>query len=338
MIMRAVVVAEHGRPEVLKLIEVPDLAPRPGEALIRVKAAGINFADLFARQGLYPDAPKPPFTPGLEVSGEIAGVGPEVTGFQNGQRVIALVKSGGYAEKVAAPTSQIVPIPEGMDFPPAAALPVNYLTAYHMLFYMASVRRGERVLIHAAAGGVGLAAIQLCKIAGAEIYGTASESKFEFLRQRGVAHLVDYRTQDFEEEVRLLTRGEGVDIVLDAVGGGSFKKSYRLLRPAGRLVVFGFSAAMSGPGRSYLKAAANYLRSPRFNPLKMFGENRSVLGVHLGRLPTNIIRGEYESLFQFFAEGLVRPHVDKVFPLEQAAEAHRYIHERKNIGKVLLAP
>src|SRR5207245_4197146 len=134
-----------------------DLAPRPGEVLIRVKASGINFADLFARQGLYPDAPKPPFTPGLEVSGEIVGVGPEVTGFQNGQRVIALLKSGGYAEKAVAPTTQIVAIPEGMTFPPAAALPVNYLTAYHMLFYMASVRRGERVLIHAAAGGVGLA-------------------------------------------------------------------------------------------------------------------------------------------------------------------------------------
>lgn len=336
--MRAIVIAEHGCPEVLKLSDVPDPHVRPGEVLIRVKAAGINFADLFARQGLYPDAPRPPFTPGLEVSGEIARLGPEVKEFHEGQRVMAMVAYGGYAEKVATPASQAIALPEGMDFPLAAALPVNYLTAYHMLFYMGSIRPGERVLIHAAAGGVGLAAIELSKIGGAEIYGTASSSKFEFLRQRGVAHPIDYRTQDFEEVVQRLTRGEGVDIVLDAVGGASFEKSYRLLRPAGRLFVFGFSAAMSGPDRNYVKAAANYLRLPRFDPLKMFRENRAVLGVHIGRLPAAIVRLEYESLLRFFAEGRIRPHVDKIFPLDQAPAAHRYLHERKNIGKVLLAP
>jgi NADPH:quinone reductase-like Zn-dependent oxidoreductase len=335
--MRAIVIAEHGRPEVLTLSDVPDPDVRPGEVLIRVKAAGINFADLFARQGLYPDAPRPPFTPGLEVSGEIAGLGPEVKELHEGQRVMATVKFGGYAEKVAVPASLAIALPEGMDFPQAAALPVNYLTAYHMLFYMGSIRPGERVLIHAAAGGVGLAAIELSKIAGAEIYGTASSSKFDFLRQRGVAP-IDYRTQDFEEVVQRLTRGEGVDIVLDAVGGESFEKSYRLLRPAGRLFVFGFSAAMSGPDRSYVKAAANYLRIPKFDPLKMFGENRAVLGVHIGRLPAAILRLEYESLLRFFSEGRIRPHVDKIFPLDQAPAAHRYLHERKNIGKVLLAP
>lgn len=336
--MRAIVIARHGRPEVLKLRDVPDPEVRPGEVLIRVKDAGINFADLFARQGLYPDAPAPPFTPGLEVSGEIAGLGPEVKGFHEGQRVMAVVAHGGYAEKVAAPASVTVALPEGMNFSSAAALPVNYLTAYHMLFYMGSIRPGERVLIHAAAGGVGLAAIELAKIAGAETYGTASGSKFDFLRQRGVAHLIDYRTHDFEEEVRRLTHGEGVDIVLDAVGGESFEKSYRLLRPAGRLFVFGFSAAMTGPDRSYVKAAANYLRLPNFDPLKMFRENRAVLGVHLGRLPAAILQLEYEALLRFFAEGRIRPHVDKIFPLDQAPAAHSYLHERKNIGKVLLAP
>jgi len=336
--MKAIVISKHGSPDVLELSDILDPEPGAGEVLVRVKAAGINFADILARLGLYPDAPNPPFTPGLEVSGEIEKVGPDVEGFQPGQRLMAMVKSGGYAEKICVPVQNAVPMPAGMDFDQAAALPVNYLTAYHMLVYMGNLRQGERVLIHAAAGGVGLAAIELAKLAGAEIFGTASSSKFDFLRKRGVPHLIDYRTQDFEEEVQRLTRGEGIDMVLDAVGGESFEKSYRLLRPAGRLMVFGFSASVSGLGRSYLKAAATYLKMPKFEPLQMMGENRAVVGVHLGRLRPEIIRQEYEGLLQLFAEGHIRPYVDRTFPLGQAPAAHLYIQERKNIGKVLLVP
>lgn len=244
--MKAIVISKHGPPEALQLADVPEPELRAGEVLVRVKAAGINFADIFARLGLYPDAPTPPFTPGLEVSGEIEKVGPDVDGGRLGQAVMAFVKSGGYAEKISVPAECAVPVPPGMDFQQAAALPVNYLTAYHMLFYQGSIRRGERVLIHAAAGGVGLAAVEVAKLAGAEIYGTASPSKFDFLRTWGVHHPIDYHTLDFEEEIRRLTHGEGVDIVLDAVGGESFAKSYRLLKPAGRLMIYGFSASISG--------------------------------------------------------------------------------------------
>ncbi len=336
--MKAIVISKSGPPEALKFTEVPEPEVRAKDVLIRVKAAGINFADLFARQGLYPDAPKPPFTPGLEVSGTIEKVGVEVRELEEGRRVMAMLRSGGYAEKARVAASQAVPIPDSMDFQQAAALPINYLTAYHMLVYMGNVRRGERVLIHAAAGGVGIAAIQLCKNAGAEIYGTASASKFDFLRSQGVQHLVDYRTQDFEEEVRRLTGGEGVDIVLDAVGGESFQKSYNLLRPGGRLMVFGFSAAMTGLERSYLKAAPRFLRIPKFDPLQMMRENRAVLGVHIGRLKPETLPEEYAALLRLFAEGHIRPHIDKTFPLEQAPGAHLYLHERKNLGKVLLIP
>jgi len=336
--MKAILIEKHGALEVLKLAEVPDPEPQPFEVRIHVKAAGINFADLFARQGLYPDAPKPPFTPGLEVSGEVERLGPEVKEVAAGQRVMAFVRSGGYAEKVCVPARQVAVMPSGMTFEQAAALPVNYLTAYHMLFYMGQVRPGERVLIHAAAGGVGLASLELCQIAGAEIYGTASSGKFDFLRQRGVKHLVDYRTQDFEDEVRRLTHGEGVDLVLDAVGGESFEKSYRLLRPAGRLMVFGFSASMGESGVSYLKAAASYLKMPKFDPLQMFRENRAVMGVHLGRLPLFIIHPEYDALFKYFTEGRLHPYVGKTFPLAEAPEAHRFMHSRQSIGKVLLLP
>jgi NADPH:quinone reductase-like Zn-dependent oxidoreductase len=334
--MKAIVIEKYGSPEVLRFIETPDPEPQAGEVRVLVKAAGVNFADLFARLGLYPDAPKLPFTPGLEVSGVVEKLGPEVTGLATGQGVMAMVRSGGYAEKVCISSQQAIPISPGMSFEQAAALPVNYLTAYHMLFYMANVRRGERVLIHAAAGGVGLAAIELCQIAGAEIYGTASESKFDFLRRRGAEHLVDYRTRDFEEEIRRMTHGEGVDIVLDAVGGQSFEKSYRLLRPAGRLAVFGFSASLGDSGVNYLKAARNYLLMPKFHPMRMLGDNRAVMGIHLGRLPLRILHQEYEALSKYFTEDRIHPYVGKTFPLTEAAEAHQYIHSRQNIGKVLL--
>jgi NADPH:quinone reductase-like Zn-dependent oxidoreductase len=329
---------KHGPPEVLKYGEAADPEPQPGQVRIKVRAVGVNFADILARLGLYPYAPKPPFIPGLEVSGEIEKVGPEVKSFAPGQRVMALTKKGAYAEKVCVPAGQAVPMPPAMSFEGGAALPVNYLTAYHMLFYMGNVRLGERVLIHAAAGGVGLAAIELLKIAGAEIFGTASSSKFEFLKERGVHHVIDYRNQDFETEVRRLTGGEGVDVVLDAVGGESFAKSYRLLRPAGRLMVFGFSAAVTGSKRSFLRAGASYLRRPKFDPLRMMGENRAVIGVHLGRLRPETIRHEYAALLKYFAEGHIRPHVDKTFPMDQASAAHQFIQERRNVGKVLLIP
>ncbi len=336
--MKAVQVRRHGPPAVLEVHDVPEPEPQAGQVRVRVRAAGINFADLLARLGLYRDAPKPPFIPGLEASGEIDKVGPEVRELSEGQSVMVLSKSGAYAEKLTVSANQVAPIPPGMSFEAAAALPVNYLTAYHMLFYMANLRPGERVLVHAAAGGVGLAATELSKIVGAEIFGTASESKFDFLRKWGVHHLMDYRTQDFEAEVRKLTNGEGVDVVLDAVGGESFAKSYRLLRPAGRLVVFGFSTAVRGLTRSYWKAASGYLKTPKFHPLDLMGKNRAVIGVYLGRLLPQIIRQEYAALFKFFAEGRIQPHVDRTYPLAQAATAHHYIHERKNVGKVLLVP
>ncbi len=336
--MKAILIEKHGPPEALIFRDVPDPEPQAGEVRIRVKAAGINFADLFSRLGYYPDAPKPPFTPGLEISGEIEKLGPNVKGFEPGERVMALVRSGGYAGKICVPVAGVVRIPPGMSFEQAAALPVNYLTAYHMLFRMGNIQPGERVLIHAVAGGVGLASVELAQVAQAEIYGTASPSKFDYLRQRGVQHLVDYRTQDFEEEIKRLTRSEGVDIVLDAVGGESFAKGYRLLRPAGRLIVFGFSASLQGDKVSYLKAAAGYLKMPKFDPMQMFGENRTVIGVHIGRLMPETIRQEYEALLKLFSEGRINPYVGKTFPLAEAPAAHQFIQERKNIGKVLLIP
>ena len=339
--MKAIVARRYGPPDVLELRTAePDPAPAAGQVLVRVAAAGINFADLLMRLGLYTNSPKPPFIPGLEASGTVEAVGAGVPSRRIGERVAVLSFGGAYAEKLAIRADQAVPIPADMTFEDAAALPVNYLTAYHSLIYMARLRPHERVLIHAAAGGVGVAAIELAKIVGAEIIGTASASKHDFLRARGVAHRIDYRTQDFEAEVRRLSDGRGVDVILDAVGGDSFRKSYRLLAPAGRLIVFGLSDAVRRHGRS-LSSLWALLKTPWFHPLPMIGENRAVIGVHigtLGRAHPALVREELAELFRFYSEGRIKSYIGKTFPLAQAAAAHRFIHDRQNIGKVLLIP
>lgn len=338
--MKAIVVTRYGAPDVLKLQERPDPAPATGEVVVRVHAAGINFADILMRLGYYSGVPKAPFIPGLEAAGVIEAVGEDVTQPRAGERVVVLRPGGCYAERVVVPAAQAIPIPAAMSFEEAAALPVNYLTVYQALHHMTTLRAGERLLIHAVAGGVGLAAIQLAKLIGAEIFGTASASKHEFLRQQGVAHCIDYRTQDFEQEIRRLTGGEGVDVVLDAVGGASYRKSYRLLRQGGRLICFGMSSAVPGKGRS-LKALVEWWNSPSFNPLDMISKNRIVMGLHLGpmgRAHPELVLAWTQELFRLYNDGKIKPHVGATFALGDAAAAHHYIHERRNLGKVLLIP
>ncbi|MGH9804112.1 MAG: zinc-binding dehydrogenase [Candidatus Acidiferrales bacterium] len=338
--MKSIVVTRYGAPDVLELQERPDPAPAAGEVMVLVHAAGINFADILMRLGYYMGVPKPPFTLGLEAAGVVETVGGGVAQPRAGDRVAVLRPGGCYAERVVVPAAQAIPLPAAMSFEEAAALPVNYLTVYQALRHMATLRPGERLLIHAAAGGVGLAAIQLAKLVGAEIFGTASASKHDFLRQQGVHHCIDYRTQDFEEAVRGLTSGEGVDVILDAVGGASYRKSYRLLRQGGRLICFGMSSAVVGKGRS-LRALKEWWNAPSFNPLDMIGKNRIVLGLHLGPMAKahpELIFAWTQELFRLYAEGKIKPHIGATFALGEAAAAHHYIHERRNVGKVLLIP
>jgi NADPH:quinone reductase-like Zn-dependent oxidoreductase len=339
--MRVVEVTKYGQPEVLQVRERLEPVPERNEVVIRVRAAGVNFADILMRLGLYTRTPKPPFVPGFEVSGVVEALGIDVPALRVGDRVVASTfPGGGYAEQVAVRADRVLPLPEGMSFEHAAALPVNYLTAYQALTHMANLRRGERVLIHAAAGGVGLAAIQLAKLVGAETFGTASASKHDFLRRQGLDHPIDYHWQDFEREVMGLTQGEGVDVVLDAVGGPSYRKSYRLLRHCGRLICFGMSAAVPGKGRS-LQALKAWWQTPSFNALDLIGKNRTVSGLHvgeLGRANPKLVRSWMPELLRLHEEGKIKPHIGATFPLVEAAAAHHFIHDRKNIGKVLLIP
>jgi NADPH:quinone reductase-like Zn-dependent oxidoreductase len=333
--MRSVWIPKAGPPEVLEVRDGPDPIPRPGEALLRVRAAGVNFADVSARLGVYPDAPPFPCVVGYEVAGVVEQA-PGVAGLAPGQRVVALTRFGGYAEAVAVPAVQVFPLPDALSFEQGAAIPVNYLTAVLMLRHFGNVQAGERVLVHAAAGGVGMAAIQLCRRAGAEVLGTASASKHAVLRDAGVAHAIDYRTQDFETEVKRITGGRGVDVVLDATG--AFRKSYRCLAPLGRLVCFGFSTAASGMTPNRLRAIPKLLAIPWFHPVQLMNANKAVIGVNLGHLWDRIdmLRREMLALLADAEAGRIAPVVGKTFPLTDAARAHRYIQERQNVGKVVL--
>ena len=343
--MRAVVLTGHGGPEVLQVQERPDPPVGPGEVRIRVKAAGINFADTMARVGLYPDAPKPPCVLGYEFGGEIESVGDGVSDHKAGDRVMGGTRFNGQAELVAVPADQAIPFPKSWSFEQAAAFPVNYGTAHAALVTMGGLREGDRVLIHAAAGGVGIAAIQIAKAVGAEIFGTASASKHEAITSQGVRHPIDYRTQDFADEVRRITAGEGVDVIIDATGPTSFRKDYRLLREGGRMVMFGITEASTGTGRSVPKLISSLVRmplatTPWWKSLQAMNENKMVGGLNM--LSWWDREKGLDRVLEPLSAGLEAGDFDPVaaeaFPFVRAGAAHEFIAERRNIGKVVLVP
>jgi synaptic vesicle membrane protein VAT-1 len=323
---------------VLTVREAPDPVAAPGTVRIRVHAAGVNFSDLLARQGLYPDAPKLPCTVGYEVAGLVDQLGPGVTSLRIGDRVLASTKFGGQSELVVAPTASIFPLPNGWTFEQGAAFPVVYLTAHHMLVRVAAVRPGETVLVHAAAGGVGLAVAELGRILGCHIIGLASSAKHAVLRDYGVEPL-DSRDRRWFDAARRL-RPQGIDVVLDSVGAASWRRGYELLAPAGRLVCYGASALAEGTGRNLLTVLWRLLRFPRFGPLALMNDNRAVAGVNLGHLwrEQPLLAPQVETLLGYARDGKITPRVDRAFAFAEAAAAHRYIHERRNVGKVVLTP
>lgn len=344
--MHQVWIPETGEPDVLEVREAPDPTPGPGEVLVHVEAAGVNFADVLARQGLYPDAPPLPTVVGYEVAGTVADVGTGVASVAPGDPVVALTRFGGYSSHVVAPEIAVFKRPGGMSAEDGAAIPVNYLTAFQMMVVMGSVRHahelgGERVrvLVHGASGGVGTACADLGKVYGAELFGTASPGKHDYVRERGYEHAVDYRHRDFVAQVLDLTGGRGVDLVLDPIGGEHWGRSLRVLAPGGRLVIYGVSAAAGG-GRLGLAKMALRIPWLKFNPIRLINANQGVLGVNLGHLwdVRDRVAGWARAVLDLYEAGDVRPYVDRVFGFDEAAEAHRYLEDRKNRGKVLLRP
>jgi NADPH:quinone reductase-like Zn-dependent oxidoreductase len=343
--MRAVVITEHGGPDVLKVQQRPDPPVGPGQVRIAVRAAGINFADTLARTGLYPDAPKVPCVVGYEVAGEVESVGEGVTSVEPGDRVLAGTRFNGQAELVTVRESMVYALPERLSFEEGAAFPVNYATAQAGLVVMGGLKPGERTLIHAAAGGVGISATQIAKRIGAEVFGTASPSKHDAIRAQGVDHAIDYRNQDFAQEVRRITSGEGIDVAFDALGPSSFRKDYSLLRPGGRLIMYGASEVQTGERRSVPAAARTLAKSPFssmpwWKGLGVMNENKGVFGLNMlswwdsdGSLDRVI-----EPLIPALQNGELKPVVAEAFPFDRAPDAHRFIAERRNIGKVVLVP
>ncbi len=336
--MRALVITQHGPPEVLKILDRPDPEVGPGQVRIAVKAAGVNFSDLLARTGMYPDAPKPPSVIGYEVAGDVESVGDGVEDVKPGDRVIAGTRFGGQAELAVTEAGNVFSLPDGWSYEKGAAVPVVYVTAYAGMIRYGNVFPGERVLIHAAAGGVGIAATQIGKHLGAELYGTASASKHDAVRGFGIEHPIDYHSQDFVKEIRRITgEKKPLDLVMDAVGGNSFRKSWSLLQAGGRLVAFGVSESGGGERRQIGKALKMLATSPVFPVLTMMRDSKSVIGLNMLTLQDAKGLSDYlQPLTELMEKGVIDPVVSEAFPVERAADAHRYLSERKNIGKVVL--
>jgi NADPH:quinone reductase-like Zn-dependent oxidoreductase len=340
--MKQIFIPKAGAPEVLELRESADPQPAPGQLRIRVEATGVNFADIMGRLGIYPDLPKMPVVPGYEVAGTVDAAGEGADPAWIGKNVLAMTRFGGYSDVVCAPEMQVFERPVAMSARDGAALPVNYITAFQLTLVMGSLRKGDTMLVHSAGGGVGIAATQIAKHVGARVIGTASKSKHQFLTAMGVDHLIDYRTEDFEKRVLEITGGAGVELVLDAVGGESWKKGYRVLAPTGRIGMFGMSSAATGKKRNVVSLVKTIAGMPwlQFNPPALIDANKGAFGVNVGHMwdQTARIRTWMDELLALYAQGVLRPHVDRVFGFDEAAAAHHYIQDRKNVGKVLLAP
>lgn len=338
--MRQIVTTGTGGIEVLKVQEKPDPKPRAGELVIRVRAAGLNFADILSRQGLYPDSPPKPCVMGYEVSGVIEEVGEGINGSFVGKSVAALTRFGGQSDMVVVKATQVFDKPADLTFEQAAAIPVNYLTAYALLVVMGSLHEGESLLIHNAGGGVGLAALDIAKKIGAVTYGTASPSKHKFLAERGLDHAIDYRSQDWQPVLKELTNGRGVDLIIDPIGGSHWKKSFASLRHTGRLGMFGVSTASANGFTGKLKMLKAVIQTPWFHALPLLNRNRGVFGLNLGHMwhePEKVAIW-MRDILRGVEEGWVQPYVDQAFSFADVGKAHQYLEARKNIGKVVLVP
>ncbi|WP_433530480.1 NAD(P)H-quinone oxidoreductase [Micromonospora sp. CA-263727] len=322
--MRAITIPEPGGPDVLAWSEVPDPEPGPGEVIVDVRATAVNRADLLQRQGHYPPPPGAPAYPGLECSGVVSAIAPDVTGVRVGDEVCALLAGGGYAERVAVPAGQLLPVPAGVDLVDAAALPEVACTVWSNVVQLARLAAGETLLVHGGGSGIGTFAVQLGTALGATVVATARAAKHDRLRELGARHLVDYREQDFVEEVRKVTDGRGADVVLDIMGASYLGCNVAALAADGRLVVIGMQGGRKGEldlGALLAKRGTVAATALRSRPLDQ---------------KAAIVRGVREQVWPLVEAGRIRPVVDRRLPITEAADAHRLVESNEHVGKVLL--
>ncbi|MBN1153583.1 zinc-binding dehydrogenase [candidate division KSB1 bacterium] len=338
--MKQMYIMKNGGVDVLRLIAADDPLPAAGEVRIRVRASGVNFADIMARMGLYPDAPPKPCVVGYEVSGTIDSVGSGVTERLVGEEVLAVTKFGGYSDVVVVSERQTFVKPKRLSFEQAAAIPVNYLTAYQLLVVMGGLQNGETILIHNAGGGVGLAALEIARHIGARTIGTSSTRKHEFLKSKGLDHALAYQDGDWYQRLMEITDNKGVELIVDPIGGENWRLNYKALRSTGRLGVFGISNVSQSGKINYCRLLMTLLRKPKFDPIHLMNRNRGVFGVNMGHLWHEVdkIREWMRQLLDGVEDGWINPHIDSTFPLQEVASAHLYLEQRKNMGKVLLIP
>jgi NADPH2:quinone reductase len=322
--MRAVLCKEWGGPEKLAVEDVPSPPIKDGAVRIAVHAAGINFADLLLVSGQYQEKPQFPFTPGMEAAGVVTEVGPGVTTIKAGYRVMALTGTGSYAEEIVVDASRVYPIPAKMDFAAAAGFPVVYGTSHGAFDWRAHLKAGEWLMVHGAAGGVGLTAVEIGKVMGAKVIACAgSAEKLEIARQYGADHLINYSREDIRERVKAITSGRGVDVVYDPVGGDAFDASLRCIAWGGRIIIIGFAS-----GR-IPQAPANIL----------LVKNIDVIGFYWGSYQARkpeLLRDSYAKLLGWFEQGKLKPHVSARIDLKDVEQAMNLLQERRSTGKVVL--
>jgi len=336
--MKAIQLVRYGNASnAFQINEIERKDPGPNEVGIKVHYSGLNFADVMARRGLYPDAPPNPAVLGYDVTGTVESVGSEVTEFKPGDKVTALSRFGGYAEYVNTMSEGVVRIPEGYDEAAATALATQACTAYYAAAYMVKLRKGDKVLVHAAAGGVGSIICQIAKSKGCEIYGTASPSKHDLLREAGVDHPVDYRNKDFYEVISQLAGGHKLDFAFDSIGGKTFRKSYKLLQACGTIVSYGAADQLSGGNK--LKALGAALGFGIYSPIQFLMASKSLIAINMLRVADHrpqLFKELFESVIAMAQEGIIRPRVAKVFEHTEMDKAHELLESRKSAGKVVV--
>ena len=338
--MQAIPYQKKGNAKALIVTDWPKPEIQEDEVLIEVKAFGLNYADIMARNGLYPDAPKFPFVPGYEVAGLVAETGGQVTEYKKGDRVIGFTDFGGYAQYSKASVMGTVKMPDEMSFTDAAAIPVNYATAYHALFHTGLLIKGSRVLIHAAAGGVGLAAMQLAKLYECEIFATAgSARKLALCKEMGAHYAINYREEDFVKKVKMITNDQGVDIVLDSIGGSTLKKDFEILRTNGRVAAFGVASLSNRSLGTLFQTIPNVFDMLTISGIDLLSRSLGFYGINMktiGDKNPALLRASMDAVMKLFAENKLQSHVHKVFPWGEIAEAHELLESRKSTGKIVL--
>ena len=337
--MKAAVVTKYGGPDVLEIRSVPLPVPLPDQILIRVRAIGLNFADIFGRFGVYPGTPRPPFIPGLEFAGEVAALGEKATLFARGDRVLGYSRTGSHAEYVAVKESSVARMPAAMTYNEGAAFLVTSITAYHGIIRLANLRGGEKLLVHAAAGGVGIAAVQIGRHLQAEVFATAgSDEKVALATRQGAHHGINYQTTDFAAEVLQLTGGYGVDVVIDSVGGDVFRKSWKILAQMGRYVLLGISAVAGKGGLNRVKAARVFAAMRPIFPPTLLQANKGLFGFNLGTLvgKESYLKEAAGDILRLYDAGVLKPVIGRIFSFGQIVDAHRYLQTRRSVGKVIV--